>query len=657
MRLFNLKTFLILFLLSLFPFSMAQSEGDIKLKSKPVEASDMDVLQLYYPDKDLVVTSTRAPKSLAQIAENMTIITAKEIEDMNAHNLAEVLDRVTGIFVSMYSREFGAVSFNQIQGAEERHTLVLLDGIPWNKLADNAAETNSIPVAIIDRIEIIKGPASSVWGSSLGGVINVITKPAGETEKPTTIFSASYGEGNRQDYRAETSSRTGKLWYYLYAGRQYADNLMDSRFFENNNAYAKFKIPFSQDVSANFTMGTTNIPKIGLGDQPDFDLKTDSDWHIYFGTASLDAQLTKDLNMNLSLNYMKRKIDTVYTTLGFNVYKEGTSKELFLDQYSDDTRSQEKIKFAWKKANHTIVAGGDFEQGKIDKTVIYGRYYRSTGQPAKADAASDYDEIGIFINDTVEMGKFTLTPGLRYNYNDIGGDFLSPSLGATYQPRKDTVFRVSASKGFSIPGLSYTKLPGTSLDPNPDLDPETVWSYQGGFETRILPYLWIKSSVFYDEVSDTLYRKKKIVNKVVTSKYYNQEDISRRNGFEFEVETDPFHNFSLLLGTSYVRFGTITTYGSTENYTYNGCLKYDDKKSFNAQLSAHYISWDYAEIQFPSARFDDFIFDLSLTKKVYKNRLFDTELFFNVNNLFDILQYRDLKNPLRWVEGGVRIKI
>jgi len=127
-------------------------------------------LLMFWEEKDLFVQSaTRHSKPISQVAENMTVITAKDIEDMNAHTVAEVLNRVTGLLVAFQGQDFGSFyGFLSIDGSADRHVLVLLDGMQWNWPADNHALTGFIPVGIIDRIEIIKGPASSAWGSSLG---------------------------------------------------------------------------------------------------------------------------------------------------------------------------------------------------------------------------------------------------------------------------------------------------------------------------------------------------------------------------------------------------------------------------------------------------------------------------------------------------------
>src|SRR3989339_884580 len=105
---------------------------------------EMEILRLFYKEKDLVTSATRYPKPVSQAAENITVITAKEIEDMNAHTVAEALNRTPGLFVNS-NQDFGAASLISIQGSEPRHVLVLIDGIPWNFMSEGSAETRPIP--------------------------------------------------------------------------------------------------------------------------------------------------------------------------------------------------------------------------------------------------------------------------------------------------------------------------------------------------------------------------------------------------------------------------------------------------------------------------------------------------------------------------------
>ena len=94
---------------------------------------EMQILRLYFKEKDLVISPTRHPKHISQVAENITVVTAKEIEAMNAHTVADVLNRVTGLLVN-FNQDFGATSLIYSQGSEDRHVLVLVDGMTWNFL-------------------------------------------------------------------------------------------------------------------------------------------------------------------------------------------------------------------------------------------------------------------------------------------------------------------------------------------------------------------------------------------------------------------------------------------------------------------------------------------------------------------------------------------
>jgi vitamin B12 transporter len=229
--------------------AIAQENEQAEANEAVAGVPNQDLL-LFWEQKELYVeTATRTAKPISQVAENMVVVTAKDIADMNAHNVAEVLRRVPGLFVDLTTSDFGSGSNLSIQGAYDRQVTVLLDGVVWNFLAGGNAEVGSIPVQIIDRIEIIKGPASSAWGSALGGVINIITKNAGDSARPKGMLSASYGQKNSQDLNAELYGKGGAVGYYLYAGRQASDGLLNDRSYQRNSFYGKLTAPPPRIIS------------------------------------------------------------------------------------------------------------------------------------------------------------------------------------------------------------------------------------------------------------------------------------------------------------------------------------------------------------------------------------------------------------------------
>ena len=612
------------------PSAFAQSE------------EEMQILRLFYNEKDLVVVSpTRYPKPISQAAENITVITAKAIENMNAHTVAEVLNRVQGIFVAFY-QDFGALSLLLIQGSEERHVLVLLDGVPWNYLNSGSAETNSIPVGIIERIEIIKGPASSAWGSSLGGVINIVTKSAGNSEKPGGSISASYGKSNSQDYRAQVSSKAGSVGYYLFAGHQESDGLRGSRSFDNTSLYSKIKIPVSTDVNIGFTVGYSE-PQIEVGDFPTLDLSQTGDTRTFFGTASLDASLNRELSLNFSVYNFKQK--SVLTSDSLGLGSTGSAGEIYYKHYANEKTTGGSGKLVWRHGIHTAVLGVDLSCGKLDQTITL-----PYNEPPITKTHPDIDKQAIYINDTIIIDQWAITPGIRYDHNNITGSFVSPSLGVTYKLGKDSILRASAARGFTIPPLSWTSGGYLFTDPNPSLDPEEVWSCQAGVETGAINYLWLKAIVFHHDLKNALVKEPPAY-----AIHINKGKV-RRNGIEIEAETVPIYNVSLLGGFAYVDIDPQNEMGGTYNYTCNIGIRYDDKKSFRAELFGHYVWWDLDGDSM--AEYDDFIWDLNLNKRIWSKEKAATELFLTAHNIFNGSQYIhvDSKNPGTWIEAGIRFK-
>ncbi|MCX5718776.1 MAG: TonB-dependent receptor plug domain-containing protein, partial [Nitrospirae bacterium] len=255
----------------------------------------MKILRMYYKEDELVVTPTRHPKPLSQIAENVTVITYKEIEQMNAHTVADVLNTVPGIQMDMRGGP-GSVANTLIQGSEYRHVRVIIDGVTVNNLSDSYADISSIPVQHIERIEIIKGPASSSWGSSLGGIINIITKSPDESRTTGGTLSASYGERNTGDYRAEVSGKINNFGYYIYGGNIVSDGLRPSTNFYENNFYTKLKWDATERLSLIFTLGY-NKGNRGMGEFPQFDFLQKNNFEYLFSTLSLNYEINDEADL------------------------------------------------------------------------------------------------------------------------------------------------------------------------------------------------------------------------------------------------------------------------------------------------------------------------------------------------------------------------
>ncbi|MBI5664809.1 MAG: TonB-dependent receptor [Nitrospirae bacterium] len=601
-------------------------------------------LLVFWEAKDLYVeTATRHFKPISQTAENMVVITAKEIEEMNAHSVAEILSRATGIFVD-FSEDYTTYPALHIQGSQDRHVLVMIDGIVFNDFGAGNSQTQTIPVGIIERIEIIKGPASSAWGSSLGGVVNIITKAAGGPSPASGSVSASYGEHDMYDYRAAIYGKAEDTGYYIFAGKTGNDSLKDERPYDIGSFYSKISFPFSHSAKLGLSLGYSDFSS--RLDIPLIDQSQLASNRVIYSTLSLDASLMKDIEVKVSLTGSKREIESAADLI--------TTGEFLQKNIVEEDAYGGTVKFVWTSGIHKAVLGADVIDVNLDQTAKAGDLLQTSFlSPAVFTNHPHIKKWDIFVNDTITVGKLSITPGIRYDDNDITNSFISPSVGLTYQVMEKTVLRASAARGFNSPPLVWMSKGDASLRPNSSLKPENSISYQGGIETSITDYLWAKANVFSHEMKDELTFELVDEGPPTTFRTVNKGKV-KRNGIELEAETAPFYNVSLNAGYAYVHINQVTDEETQKNEAVNVRVKYDDRNTFMAQLSGHYIWWNSPRDFFEEK---EFIWDLNARKKIYDNESLDAVLFFTAHNIFNGSQYRDFifKNPQRWIEAGVRV--
>ncbi|WP_298268147.1 TonB-dependent receptor [Geobacter sp.] len=599
---------------------------------------DLRVLEMFYEDKDLVVTPSRDPKPISEVAENITVVTAREIEAINAHTLADVLNTITGVQIDLRGGP-GTQSTPAVQGSDPLHVLVMIDGVAQNFLVNNSADVGAIPVQQIERIEIIKGPASSSWGSSLGGIINVITKSPNDERSAAGLVSTSFGERFTGDHRVELSGTVGGNGYYVHAGKLHSDGLLPNNQFDGNRAYGKFQRELPDGGSLQWTLGYSGSSR---GDQQDFraDLSSRNRFDNLFSTFSFAYPVTERIDLDLSLRTSWKSLARIDSQLSTGLEQSKVS--------IDELTYGGSAKLTWRERAHHLAFGADFDRGDVEETTT------AVGNPA-AVVTPHLTKWALFANDTIAVGNLTVIPGVRYDHTSTNGDFASPSLGVTYGLGEHIVLRGAVARGFNIPPLIFTSGDGLTTAPSPGLKVEKVLSYQAGFETTLFRYFWLKSTLFRHDISDAIVP---ILLSNGQAQFLNQNR-QRRQGVEVEVRTVPFFNTSIATGYAYVdarNRDTDEQLSNVASHIYNLALQYDDRNGLRGTLTGHYIWWNAASDN--RAKYTPVVWDLNLTKRLFKGERMDAEAFFTAHNLFNGAQYLydSLKNPRRWFEGGVRFR-
>ncbi|HEY6873554.1 MAG TPA: TonB-dependent receptor [Geobacteraceae bacterium] len=577
---------------------------------------DLQTLGMFYEGKDLAVSATRNPKPISQTAENITVITAADIEMMGAHTLLDVLNNVPGIQTDDRG-SVGTFGGFTIQGADMFHVLVLQDGITLNFLGDGSSDMASIPVQHIERIEIVKGAGSSSWGSAMGGVINIVTKSPVEEKKLGGTLSFSAGERGTRDSRGEATGTAGSLGYYLYAGNLASDGFHPVTDTDANNLYGKLRWDLPEHGSLLFTIGYTRETTGEGGAQ--LGIAINDHRRYLLSSLSLNRPLNEQLDLDLSLRRTSRTIDEDIT----GAFSETRS--------TDESTYGGSAKITWRQGIQSLVAGADFDHGKFDFHSNFPDFSIVSDQHFKTD------KWGVFLNDTLTFGTVAITPGIRYDWMQQMSNFISPSLGAAWSLNDKTILRAYAARGYSLPVIL------------PDSTQENVITVQTGVETTHIPYLWLKATLFWNYISD----HQSFDNQ---GNPFLQKEL--KQGVEAEVKTVPLFNTSLSAGYTFIDATDRDSGAFIPNIPHQIVklgLHYNDKRSLRGTLLGRYLRWNDSPGN--ATKESAFIWDLNLAKKVFTGHDMAVELFFNAHNLFNGAQFNDpngFENARRWLEGGIR---
>ena len=178
----------------------------------------------------VVVTASRTPQRAADVIADTTIIDAEEIARSGAGSVADILQRQRGVEI-VRNGSAGASTSVYLRGANSNQVVVLLDGVRVGSSTTGSASWNAVPLAAIDRIEIVYGPLTTLYGAdAIGGVIQIFTRKGGGA--PTVTAAAGAGSDGTRQYDASvhgSAGASGKLGYTLNAGYEESDGFSATR--------------------------------------------------------------------------------------------------------------------------------------------------------------------------------------------------------------------------------------------------------------------------------------------------------------------------------------------------------------------------------------------------------------------------------------------
>ncbi len=623
--------FIVCLCLSLF---FVSRPADVLAESNPASANSIKKIQL----DPIIVTARRVFSESDSIAEDVVIYTADDLHKIGARDLGQALQHIPGVDVSVRT-QFGQATSVSIQGSASRQVLVMVDGVPFNTQLSGQANPTRIPVEHIKQIEVIKGASSSVWGSSLGGVINVITKNTGETEIPQGTFTTSFAEYRTFKNSLSLSGKIGQLGYFVSGSYLDTDGPMSHTDVEELKTYAKVSYPLGDlaEVIASFGYSGADVrfgvnPNNRIIGQP---------YISRYGQMTFQSE-DEYVRFRMSFKYNDQDVITdiynastganVSSTVSRNLYK-GLSLSSEFDLFDDDL----------------LVVGADFEWQRLKSN-----NFLSESKSVHAQAP--------YINYRLRWGRWDFIPGVRYDHNQQFGEQTSPSIGIVHRfnDRRNTRIRLKASRGFNAPPLLwiYNNDPGLFVGPNPDLKPERSDSYQIGVTSELTENLDLEFNVFRADIRDAIDLIFDSTNFVFVQQNFEK---FRRQGAELLVDYSISPELSVYASGAFTDVenrvtGKTVRSSSAARQRYTFGIRYLNRRHLGVYLSGYYKRWSSSASSQPNDRKP--IFDLKLTKefKEIKDKV-DLEAFLIIHNLTNSKYWSvvDFPLPRRYFEGGISL--
>jgi outer membrane receptor for ferrienterochelin and colicins len=383
-----------------------------------------------------------------------------------------------------------------INGMEGPYTMVLIDGMPIVSSLSTVYGLSGIPNSMVKRIEVVKGPASTLYGSeAVGGLINIITRePLTAPRLKADVSATSFGEYNvdlSTKWKINSSHSLLGINYFNFLNKidRNKDNFTDLTLQDRFSVFNKWE--FHRPSGKTATLATRYIYEDRWGGELQWSKEHRGSDTIYGESiytnrieviSNYQIPGTENITMDLSYNYHLQ--DSYYGIVSFQAEQHVAFGQLRWDK---------------KINNHDLLAGIPL------RYVFYDDNTAGTSAPGNGNQPMATWLPGIFIQDELHVSPaFTILSGLRFDHHNHHGNIFSPRLSFKYGPNPNNTFRLSAGNGFRVVNLfteDHAALTGSrEVIVKNELKPEQSWNVNVNY-TKQIPhaggYIGLDASVFY----------------------------------------------------------------------------------------------------------------------------------------------------------------
>jgi len=396
--------------------------------------------------QQVVITATRTVKSIGDVPLPISVVTEKQLQNLGLQKLTDVLQTQAGLQLSNnilgqslqgYPNPFG--SGIQLQGLDAAYTLILMDGMPMTGRNAGVLNLDRINVNNIKQIEIIKGPAASLYGAdALAGVINIITKVSTAN---TLNAQVHYATNNTIGINVSSSIQQKKISTQLFV----------SRFSTNGYDLDKTIYGKTSDPSENYTATIKNEYKISntLLFRNQLRYYTQKQFNNYLVDVAQQTQIVKGTSIEKdwavhnelikTLNKLSKLIAKIYLTGYANNAKVYVQKDnsLFDNTFLQQLFFKNELLYERTKNNNTFLTGAG-----VDYEIINSSRYAN-----KKELSNIYG----FAQQEFSHKKYNIVAGIRLDKHRLFNEQINPRLAASYKINSNLQLNASIGRGFKAP--------------------------------------------------------------------------------------------------------------------------------------------------------------------------------------------------------------
>lgn len=505
---------------------------------KPIDVDSLINLQ------GVVVSANKIQVNRNSVPLSISVIGRDEIEASSESALLPVLSqRVPGLFVTQkgitgFGVNDGSAGTVNIRGVgQSNKVLMLFDGQPqWAGIFGHALPDTYV-ASDVDRVEVIRGPGSLMYGSNaMGGVVNIITRHH-KQEGRRTQARIMYGSYNTQKYMINNGYNVGNFSSFISVNHDRTDGHRPNSDFHITNGFANlgYKINEHYKVTGDLSLAKFKTQNPGAVDSPVLDYLVD----VLRGTTSFAFENNHEKTsgaLRVFYNWGNHEIN--------DGYQPGGTPRTYLFR-SDDHNTGVLLYQSFR-----LVEGNTFTAG-IDYKNWGGHAWNDSINGNKADIIDKtVNEVAGYVimqQDLFDM--LSLNAGVRYEHNSVFGGEWVPQAGLTFRPFDGNVIRASFSKGFRSPNIREMYMWGAAND---GLKPESMLNYEVAVGQSFL------DGRLYGEVTVFFIDGKNMIQSVSLSgdgkpPYKNQNVGTFTNkGIEFEARYQILNNLGMDMNYSYL---------------------------------------------------------------------------------------------------------